>query len=79
MERKRLNRILGGVVSADNEFPWHCALLKPDLSFYGCSAVLLSCDPVVIVTAAHCFHQSVIFSPLNLVKLSTWFVQGHQP
>ena len=55
--RKRLNRILGGVVSGEHEFPWHCALLNPDLSFYGCSAVLLSCDPVVIVTAAHCFSQ----------------------
>ena len=36
------------------EFPWHCALLNSRNKFYGCSATLLSCDPVVVVTAAHC-------------------------
>ena len=39
------------------EPPCQCALLRPDYSFYGCSAVLLSCDPVILVTAAHCFRE----------------------
>ena len=55
--RKSLNRILGGVVSEENEFPWQCALLKKDNSFFGCGAVLLSCDPLIIATAAHCFVE----------------------
>ena len=55
--KKSLNRILGGVVTQDNEFPWHCALLNTDQSFFGCSAVLLSCEPLILATAAHCFVQ----------------------
>ena len=55
--RKSYQRILNGVVTKENEFPWQCALLRPDESFYGCSAILLSCDPVIIVTAAHCFRK----------------------
>ena len=47
-------RIVGGTEAAPHEFPWHCALLNRQNKFYGCSATLLSCDPVVIVTAAHC-------------------------
>ena len=57
--RKYYPRILGGVDTSENEFPWQCALLKPDMSWFGCSAVLLSCDPVIIVTAAHCFREDV--------------------
>merc|ERR1711936_950548 len=50
------NRILGGIISKEHEFPWHCALLKKDGSFHGCGAVLLSCEPeIIIATAAHCF------------------------
>jgi len=56
--RKYYPRILGGVDTSENEFPWQCALLKPDMSWFGCSAVLLSCDPVIIVTAAHCFRDN---------------------
>ena len=55
--RKSYQRILGGAVTKENEFPWQCALLNSDGSFFGCSAVLLSCDPVILVTAAHCFVQ----------------------
>lgn len=55
--RKSYQRILGGVVTKENEFPWQCALLKPDMSYFGCSAVLLSCDPVIIISAAHCFQE----------------------
>ena len=45
---------MGGMRANPHEFPWHCALLNKQNKFYGCSATLLSCDPVVIVTAAHC-------------------------
>lgn len=62
--RKSLNRILGGVVSEENEFPWQCALLKKDNSFFGCGAVLLSCDPLIIATAAHCFVEEA--NPENI-------------
>merc|ERR550532_2455558 len=55
--RKSYQRILGGAVTKENEFPWQCALLNSDGSFFGCSAVLLSCDPVILVTAAHCFVE----------------------
>jgi len=58
--RKSYQRILGGVITKENEFPWQCAILKPDGSFYGCSAVLLSCDPVIIVSAAHCFPDGAM-------------------
>ena len=27
------------------------------LQFYGCSATLISCDPVIAVTAAHCIPK----------------------
>jgi len=63
--RKSLNRILGGVVTKENEFPWHCALLKKDKSFFGCGAVLLSCDPLIIITAAHCFVEEA--NPDNIM------------
>ena len=29
-------------------------MMKRDGSFYGCGAVLLSCQPVTVLTAAHC-------------------------
>jgi len=63
--RKSLNRILGGIVTQDNEFPWQCALLKKDESFFGCGAVLLSCDPLIIATAAHCFVEEA--NPENIM------------
>ena len=47
-------RIVGGDKASPHEFPWHCALLNRQNKFYGCSATLLHCDPVIIVTAAHC-------------------------
>ena len=50
-------RIVGGKQAGPHEFPWHCALLNKQKKFYGCSATLLSCDPVIIVTAAHCAPQ----------------------
>ena len=34
-------------------------MLKINLQWYGCGATLVSCDPVIIVSAAHCFYGLV--------------------
>jgi len=62
-------RIVGGQNAAENEFPWHCALISKSGKFYGCSATLLSCNPVILVTAAHCFPRiKVMGITVNLRK-----------
>ena len=62
-------RIVGGKQAAETEFPWHCALISKSGKFYGCSATLLSCDPVILVTAAHCFPKlNVLGITVNLRK-----------
>jgi len=49
-------RIVGGQDATENQFPWQCGILKSDDTFDGCGATLISCDPVIIVSAAHCFQ-----------------------
>jgi len=49
-------RIVGGQDATENQFPWQCAILNSDNTFYGCGATIISCDPVIIVSAAHCFE-----------------------
>ena len=51
-------RIIGGQLTVKEEIPWQVAILKEDGSWDGCGGVLLLCDPVIIVTAAHCVHRS---------------------
>ena len=52
-------RIIGGVWTARGEIPWQVAILKEDFTTWdGCGGLLLSCDPVIIVTAAHCVYKS---------------------
>ena len=46
--------VVGGDVARTNELPWHVSMLRSHDGWAGCSATLLSCDPVVVVTAAHC-------------------------
>jgi len=53
---KGANRIVGGEEAAENEFPWMCAVLNSDDTFYTCGATLISCDPPILVSAAHCFE-----------------------
>merc|ERR1719431_2554471 len=53
---KGSNRIVGGEESGENEFPWMCAIMNSDDSFYTCGATLISCNPTIIVSAAHCFE-----------------------
>ena len=50
------SRIVGGQAAVENQFPWQCAILNGDNTWYGCGATLISCDPVIIVSAAHCFQ-----------------------
>jgi len=49
-------RIVGGQDATENQFPWQCMIQKSDGSFYGCGATIISCDPVIIISAAHCFQ-----------------------
>ena len=46
--------VVGGSVSRENELPWHVSMLRSHEGWAGCSATLISCNPVVVVTAAHC-------------------------
>ena len=48
-------RIVGGNATAEGEIPWQCALLKSNGAWSGCGAVLLHCNPTIVLTAAHCF------------------------
>ena len=47
-------KITGGTSAVENEIPWQVALVDQAGDWLGCGAVLLSCDPVIVVTAAHC-------------------------
>lgn len=62
---KGVNRIVGGNSTAEGEIPWQCAILKSDGTWMGCGAVLLHCNPTIVVTAAHCF-----LSPQSGLKVS---------
>jgi len=55
---KGSNRVVGGEEAGENEFPWMCAILNSDNSYYTCGATLISCNPTIIVSAAHCFEGS---------------------
>merc|ERR1740124_955175 len=55
---KGRNRIVGGEEAGENEFPWMCGVMNSDNTFYTCGATLLSCNPTIIVSAAHCFEGS---------------------
>ena len=52
------SRIFGGEEAAENQFPWQCVIKNGDGSFYGCGATLISCDPVIIISAAQCFQRN---------------------
>jgi len=51
-----IDRIIGGEAAEGREVPWMCAILRSDNRWRGCGAALLSCNPPVIVTAAHCLE-----------------------
>ena len=43
-----------GSEAREGEIPWHVSMLRSYEGWHGCSAALLSCDPAIILTAAHC-------------------------
>ena len=51
-------RIVGGDEATENQLPWQCTIYNSDDSWYGCGATIISCDPVIIISAAHCFQVS---------------------
>jgi len=63
------NKIVGGVEALENEFPWQVAIMFANDSWRGCGAILLSCDPVVVVSAAHCVTRFGHVEPSD-IKLS---------
>ena len=50
-------RVVGGVETVENEFPWQVAVMTRNDTWRGCGAILLSCDPVIVVSAAHCLTK----------------------
>jgi len=55
---KGRERIVGGNLTADGEIPWQCSLLRGNDRWLGCGAVLISCSPTIVLSAAHCFQGS---------------------
>ena len=51
-------RIVGGEEASENQISWQCSIRNSDGSFYGCGATLISCDPVIIISAAQCFQRN---------------------
>jgi len=62
-------KIIGGVQALENEFPWQVAILHANNTWRGCGAILLSCDPVIVVSAAHCLTGDAQAEPSD-IKLS---------
>lgn len=62
-------KIVGGVEALENEFPWQVAIMTVNETWRGCGAVLLSCDPLIVVSAAHCFTYNFQAQPSE-IKLS---------
>jgi len=56
---KGRERIVGGETTADGEIPWQCSLLQGNDRWLGCGAVLISCSPTIVLSAAHCFRGSI--------------------
>merc|ERR1719228_683961 len=50
-------KVVRGVEAEENEFPWQVAILRTNNTWAGCGAILLSCDPVIVVSAAHCLQN----------------------
>ena len=51
-------RVVGGQITGELEVPWQAALLRADGRWDGCGALLLNCQPAIILTAAHCVARS---------------------
>ena len=63
-------RIVGGEEAGESQIPWQCAVLNQDNTFYGCGASILSCQPLILISAAHCFQsldRSAVSQSFSLV------------
>jgi len=60
------SRIVGGVLATENEFPWQVALMTRNDAWSGCGAILLSCDPVIVLSAAHCISKEAKADPSEI-------------
>merc|ERR1712106_239253 len=60
-----LGKIVGGTTVLENELPWQVALISSLDTWWGCGAVLLSCDPLIVVTAAHCVQLMLLIPTLS--------------
>ena len=56
-----MERIAGGEEAVENQFPWQCVIQNSDGSFYGCGATLISCNPVILISAAQCFKRNNMY------------------
>ena len=54
---KQDEKVIGGIPAVENEIPWQVGVMWQDETWLGCGAILLSCDPVIVVSAAHCLHR----------------------
>ena len=52
--KKNADKVVGGEAVRENELPWQVAILQGSGVWAGCGALLLSCDPLIVITAAHC-------------------------
>ena len=60
------NYTCAGGEARPGELPWHVSMLRHYEGWHGCSAALLSCDPPIVVTAAHCVESVVACIPINI-------------
>jgi len=65
-------RIVGGEEATENQLPWQCAIQNSDGSFYTCGATIISCDPVIIISAAHCFQGANASPNGKKVACGSW-------
>merc|ERR1719500_239295 len=66
LHQKVNTKIVNGVKALENEFPWQVAIMKANDTWRGCSAILLSCDPIIVVSAAHCLTNSIAAEPSDI-------------
>jgi len=69
-------RIVGGEEATENQLPWQCMIQWSDGSYYGCGATIISCDPVIIISAAHCFQGAEAQPNGKKVACGAWKTTG---
>ena len=72
------NYTCAGGEARPGELPWHVSMLRHYEGWHGCSAALLSCDPPIVVTAAHCV-ESVISQKIFPIVWKNIFSRKTKP